>query len=206
MFCTCVRSFYGFNTLIFIILNCNSIHHALQLDADYRAVCIRIRDEMVQIRRWFDANCSIFLCEMSLRFVLKSVIVWLSMLCNSLQYGAYLAWGRLSFWILQSIQGNCKVCWKELTYILLLRMWVQQQPLYLLKYSLIFLDVTCDKAAKTASRKAPNRFAVYLRISENIWKYQFICSPTTFIFSKIFYDILGCHLRQGDLKCKGKRT
>ena len=35
-------------------------------------------------------------------------------------------------------------------------MWVQQQPLYLLKYSLIFLDVACDEAAKTASRKAPN--------------------------------------------------
>ena len=123
MFCTCVRSFYGFNTLIFIILNCNSIHHALQLDADYRAVCIRIRDEMVQIRRWFDANCSISLCEISLRFVLSLVIIWLSMLCNLLKYGAHLEWGRLSFWILQSIQGNCKVCWKELTYILLLRMW-----------------------------------------------------------------------------------
>ena len=120
-----VRSFYGFNTLIFIILNCNSIHYVLQLDTDYRAVCIRIHDEMVQIRRWFDANCSIFLCEISLQFVLNHVIVWLSIFCNSLKYGAHLEWGRLSFWILQSIQGNRKVCWKELTYILLLRMWGQ---------------------------------------------------------------------------------
>ena len=202
MFCTCVRSFYGFNTLIFIILNCNSIHYALQLDADDTVICVRKRDEMVQIRRWFDANCSIFLCEISLQFVLKCVIVWLSMLCNSLEYGTHLEWGRLSFWILQSIQGNCKVCWKELTYILLLRMWVQQQPLYLLKYSLIFLDVACDEAAKTASRKAPNRFAIYLRISENIWKYQFICPPTTLISSKIFLDILRCRLRWGGQNCK----
>ena len=156
MFCTYVRSFYGFNTLIFIILNCNSIHYALQLDADYRAVCIRIRDEMVQITRWFDANCSFFSCEISLRFVLNHVIVWLSMLCNSLKYGLHLAWGRLSFWILQSIQRNCKVCWKGLTYILLLRMWVQQQPLYLLRFSVIFLDVACDEAAKNARGSAPN--------------------------------------------------
>ena len=43
-----------------------------------------------------------------------------------------------------------------------------QQPLYLLRFSLIFLDVACGEAAKTASRKAPTRFAVYLRKSENI--------------------------------------
>ena len=98
-----------------------------------------------KLERWFDANCSISLCEMSLRFVLNHVIVWLSMLCNSLKYGAHFKWGRLSFWIFQSIQGNCKVCWKELTYILLLRMWVQQQPLYLLRFSTIFSDIDCDK-------------------------------------------------------------
>ncbi len=41
-------------------------------------------------------------------------------------------------------------------------------PLYLLRFSTIFLDVACDEEAKTASRKTPNRFAVYLRIFENI--------------------------------------
>ena len=45
---------------------------------------------------------------------------------------------------------------------------VYQQLLYLLRFSAIFLDVACDEEAYTASRKNPNRFAVYLRIFENI--------------------------------------
>ena len=45
---------------------------------------------------------------------------------------------------------------------------VYQQLLYLLRFSVIFSDVACDEAAYTASRKAPNRFAVYLRKFENI--------------------------------------
>ena len=187
MFCTCVRSFYGFNTLIFIILNYNSIHHALQLDADYRAVCIRIRDEMVQIRRWFDANCSIFLCEMSLRFVLNHVIVWLSMLCNSLQYGAYLAWGRLSFWILQSIQGNCKVCWKELTYILLLRMWG-----CCMRSSWII-----EKPSPAPPKEGSTSYPRLLKTRN-----KFVYKQITFISSKIFFDILRCRLRRGGQNCE----
>ena len=45
---------------------------------------------------------------------------------------------------------------------------VYQQLLYLLRFSVIFSDVACDEAAYTASRKTPNRFAVYLRKFENI--------------------------------------
>ena len=45
---------------------------------------------------------------------------------------------------------------------------VYQQLLYLLRFSAIFLDVACDEEAYTASRKTPNRFAVYLRKFENI--------------------------------------
>ena len=187
MFCTCVRSFYGFNTLIFIILNCNSIHHALQLDADYRAVCIRIHDEMVQITRWFDANCSIFLCEISLWFVLNHVIVWLSMLCNLLKYGPHLAWGRLSFWIFQSIQRNCKVCWKELTYILLLRMWG-----CCMRSSWII-----EKPSPAPPKEGSTSLKHLLR-KQN----EFVCMLTTFISSKIFLDILGCRLRRGGQNCK----
>ena len=33
---------------------------------------------------------------------------------------------------------------------------------------MIFSDVACDEKAYTASRKTPNRFAVYLRKFENI--------------------------------------
>ena len=45
---------------------------------------------------------------------------------------------------------------------------VYQQLLYLLRFSLIFLDVACDEEAYIASRKTPNRFAVYLRKFKNI--------------------------------------
>ena len=146
---------------------------------------------MVQIRRWFDANGSISLCEISLQFVLKSVIVWLSMLCNSLKYGAYLEWGRLSFWILQSIQGNCKVCWKVLTYILPLRMWGCS-----MRFSWIM------ERPPSAPPKEGSTSLGHLLKRRN----KFVCMLITFISSKIFLDILGCRLRQGGLKCKEKRA
>ena len=59
-FSVCARPFYGFNDSVFIFLLCNSIHHALHFDADYTAICTKLRGNLMQFGSSFDANCMDF--------------------------------------------------------------------------------------------------------------------------------------------------
>ncbi|EFB33545.1 hypothetical protein HMPREF0971_00308 [Segatella oris F0302] len=58
-----VKSSYGFDVSIFISLPCNSIHHTLHFDADYTAICIKSRDEMMHFIKHFHIKSAIYLPE-----------------------------------------------------------------------------------------------------------------------------------------------
>ena len=75
---------------------------------------------------------------------------------------------------------------------------------YILRYSPIFFDVTCDEEAWNSKLSPPTRFAVYLRIFENIYEYVYRLFWSNVVYSKIFSDILRCRLRRGGLKPKGR--
>ena len=78
--------------------------------------------------------------------------------------------------------------------------------LYILIYSPIFFNVACDEEAWNSKEGPPTRFAVYLRIFENIQEYVYRLFWSNVIYSKIFSDILRCRLRRGGLKFKGKSS
>ncbi|EFB31889.1 hypothetical protein HMPREF0971_01638 [Segatella oris F0302] len=52
--------------------------------------------------------------------------------------------------------------------------------------------------------RPPNRFAVYHRILKNICNNTYHLIRKNVTYSKIFFDILQCRLRQGGLKLDGK--
>ena len=76
--------------------------------------------------------------------------------------------------------------------------------LYILIYSPIFFNVTCDEEAWNLRLSPPTCFAVYLRILNNICDNERHLLRNNVIYSNIFSDILRCRLRRGGLKPKGR--
>ena len=54
------RLLYGFDDSVLIFLLCNSIHYTLHFDADYTAICTKLRGNLMQFESSFDANCMDF--------------------------------------------------------------------------------------------------------------------------------------------------
>ena len=96
-----------------LFLERNPWRMMLQYASDYYAKWSKSRSNSRQNGGWYDAECKISWRKTALKEARKKITTWLTIAYEACQKRAYFHRERLSFWIAQLRESNCKVFYEE---------------------------------------------------------------------------------------------